>query len=193
MDSSGARSFLTDALGTTLGLTDSIGSIQTSYSYEPFVSVAVSGTITTNSFTFTGREMDATGLYFYRARYYAPALQRFFSEDPIGFDGGDMVLYAYANANPISRFDPLGLSVDDSSKQELQTQLVQRVQNLFPGSTFDPETNQLNVPEDIRTVLDTLQAQGYREPGQPCNATIESCRQHKRPLNPGVDEIDLAE
>ncbi|MCI0417646.1 MAG: RHS repeat-associated core domain-containing protein, partial [Acidobacteria bacterium] len=36
-----------------------------------------------NSAQFTGRENDGTGLYYYRARYYHPTLQRFISEDPL--------------------------------------------------------------------------------------------------------------
>jgi RHS repeat-associated protein len=32
---------------------------------------------------YTGRECDATGLYFYRTRYYSPAFGRFIGEDPI--------------------------------------------------------------------------------------------------------------
>jgi YD repeat-containing protein len=35
-DSAGARSFLTDALGSTLALTDSSGMLQTQYTFEPF-------------------------------------------------------------------------------------------------------------------------------------------------------------
>ncbi len=35
-----------------------------------------------------------TGLYFYRARYYSPTVQRFISEDPIEFNGG---IHLYAN------------------------------------------------------------------------------------------------
>ena len=35
IDSAGARSFLTEALGSTLALTDSTGAVQTQYSYEP--------------------------------------------------------------------------------------------------------------------------------------------------------------
>jgi RHS repeat-associated protein len=62
-------------------------------------------------YTYTGREYDEeTGLYCYRARYYSPDLQRFISEDPIGFEGGDVNLYAYVHSNPVNRIDPLGLT-----------------------------------------------------------------------------------
>ena len=43
------------------------------------------------------------------ARYYHPGLQRFISEDPIGFLGGGPNLYSYVNNNPLSFGDPLGL------------------------------------------------------------------------------------
>ena len=62
----------------------------------------------TDVFQYTGRENDANGLYFYRARYYNPAFARFISEDPIGFMAGTN-FYAYARNNPISGTDPLGL------------------------------------------------------------------------------------
>ncbi|MBJ7313520.1 RHS repeat-associated core domain-containing protein, partial [Rugamonas sp. CCM 8940] len=61
-----------------------------------------------NPFQYTGRENDGTGLYYYRARYYAPALGRFISSDPIGLDGGGNT-YAYANENPLMYTDSLGL------------------------------------------------------------------------------------
>jgi len=35
-------------------------------------------------FTYTAREQEETGLYYYRARYYQPGIGRFISEDPIG-------------------------------------------------------------------------------------------------------------
>ncbi len=49
-------------------------------------------------------------MYSYRARYYSPVLQRFISEDPIGFAGG-VNLYAYALNNPIYWTDSFGLDV----------------------------------------------------------------------------------
>ncbi|MGH9988236.1 MAG: RHS repeat-associated core domain-containing protein, partial [Nitrososphaeraceae archaeon] len=50
------------------------------------------------------------GLYFYRARYYHPQLQRFISEDPIEFAGGDINLYSYVLNNPVAFSDPTGES-----------------------------------------------------------------------------------
>jgi RHS repeat-associated protein len=48
-----------------------------------------------------------------RARYYHPRLQRFISEDPIGFAGSDVNLYAYVGNNPVGNRDPLGLTSED--------------------------------------------------------------------------------
>ena len=50
-----------------------------------------------------------------RARYYHPTLQRFISEDPIGFAGGDPNLYSYGFNQPTSFRDPTGLAVDPIS------------------------------------------------------------------------------
>jgi len=108
-DSAGAGNFLTDALGSTLALADSSGKVQTNCSYEPFGKNTVTGTASTNSFRYTGREDDGTGVYFYRARYYHPTLQRFISEDPIGLLSGDVNFYPYAHENPVTLTDPFGL------------------------------------------------------------------------------------
>jgi hypothetical protein len=45
------------------------------------------------------------------ARYYHPGLQRFISEDPIEFDGGDVDLYAYVFNAPADFVDPSGTLV----------------------------------------------------------------------------------
>src|SRR5207247_11458895 len=56
-DSAGARSFLTDALGSTLALTESSGTVQPSYSFDHFGNTTATGSATTNSFAYTGREL----------------------------------------------------------------------------------------------------------------------------------------
>ena len=74
-DSAGTRHLLTDALGSTLALADAGGNILTQYTYEPFGNVSITGSVF-NPYQYTGRENDGTGLYYYRARYYNPTLQR---------------------------------------------------------------------------------------------------------------------
>jgi RHS repeat-associated protein len=100
-DSSGARSFLEDALGSTVALTDSTGAVQTSYTFDPFGNTSTGGGANSNTFAYTGRELDAANLnlYFYRARYYNPTIQRFVSEDPLGFGGG-INKYSYVENDP---------------------------------------------------------------------------------------------
>jgi RHS repeat-associated protein len=103
------RSSSIETLGSTPALADATGTIQTYYTYGPFGNTAISGASSANPFQFTGRENDGTGLYFYRARYYSPASQRFIAQDPIGFAGGDPNIYAYAHQAPSMAVDPSGL------------------------------------------------------------------------------------
>jgi RHS repeat-associated protein len=107
-DSGGTRSYLTDALGSTVAMTDSTGTAQTSYTYEPFGKATASGAADANPLQFTGRENDGTGLQYNRARYYSPTLQRFISQDPLGFGGGDVNTHAYTGNSPTNLVDPSG-------------------------------------------------------------------------------------
>jgi RHS repeat-associated protein len=103
------NALLRDALGSTVGLADASGALQTEYAYEPFGRATASGAPSANATQFTGRENDGTGLLFYRARYYSPELGRFLSEDPLGLAGGDANLYAYVGNAPTRSTDPWGL------------------------------------------------------------------------------------
>ncbi len=109
-NSTGAFSPLTDALGSTIALTDSTGALQTQYTYEPFGDTTVSGPTNANPFQFTGRENDGARLYYYRTRYYSLVYQRPISEDPLRFAGG-VNFYAYAGNDPVDFVDPFGLKL----------------------------------------------------------------------------------
>jgi RHS repeat-associated protein len=103
----GAAYFLQDHLGSTIALTNSSGLILERIQYDPFG--GSSGSALTH-YLYAGREFDsATGLLYFRARYYSPQLGRFISEDPLGFNGGDTNVYAYVGDDPLSLSDPLGL------------------------------------------------------------------------------------
>ena len=82
------------------------GRCNSAYTYEPYGRTTTTGTANPNPFQYTGRENDGTGLYYYRARYYLPGTQRFISEDPLDFLGGDMNLYGYVLQDPLNNVDP---------------------------------------------------------------------------------------
>lgn len=101
---------LVDGLGSTLAELDPSAAVTGQYSYGPFGQTEATGTSTLPG-QWTGREADATGLYYHRARYYAPTFGRFLSEDPLGFGAGDVNLHAYAFSDPTNLTDPTGEAV----------------------------------------------------------------------------------
>ncbi len=102
------RYYQTDALGSVISLTDQTGAVKTQFTYDPFGNVTITGEQSDNPFQYTGRENDGTGLFYYRARYHSPELQRFISEDPIKLLG-DINFFTYVGNNPINLVDPDGL------------------------------------------------------------------------------------
>ncbi len=76
-----------DGLGSVVNLTDSLGKVIESYTYDEYGKPLNSSSVG-NRYFFTGREYDKeTGLYYYRARYYDPTMGRFLAQDPIGYAG----------------------------------------------------------------------------------------------------------
>jgi len=101
-----------DGLGSITEITDATGNIVNSYVYNSFGKIVKETEAVQNSYTYTARERDKeSGLYFYRARYYDPAIGRFLQPDPIGFLGGDINLYNYVANNPVNYIDPEGKSL----------------------------------------------------------------------------------
>lgn len=99
-------------VGSTVAVTDQTQAIVNKYAYEPYGEV-MSNKVETISqpFKFVGQfgvMAEDNGLYYMRARYYDPKIGRFVSEDPTGFEGGDVNLYAYVFNNPLLLIDPTG-------------------------------------------------------------------------------------
>lgn len=115
-DNGGRTYFLTDHVGSTRALTNAAGSTVNRYDYAPYGQTTQTAAGFNNPYQYTGREQDATGLYYYRARYYQPSSARFVTEDPIAFLGGDTNFYAYVQGKPQSLRDPSGLwaGIDDA-------------------------------------------------------------------------------
>ena len=106
-----------DHQNTVIALVDETGSVVESYEYSAYGETSVfnaSGTELTasaygNRYTFQGREIDwATGLTYFRARWYDAETGRWLSKDPIGISGG-LNLYEAFGSNPVYFIDPSGL------------------------------------------------------------------------------------
>jgi RHS repeat-associated protein len=108
--------FVADHLGSITQVTDNSGAPTLTREYDPWGNLLQGST--TGGYAFTGREWDPeTGLYYYRARYYDPAVVRFVSQDPVGLVGGSN-LYRYALNNAIRHSDPGGLAPGDPYKSD---------------------------------------------------------------------------
>ncbi len=101
-----------DAQGNVVRLTDAAGATAVNYDYDSWGNL-LNGVIDfPNTRLFAAREFDsATGLYYFRARYYDPKMGRFISVDPaVPVPHAPLSLnrYIYANNNPMRYRDPLG-------------------------------------------------------------------------------------
>ncbi|RAU43107.1 MULTISPECIES: RHS repeat-associated core domain-containing protein [unclassified Pseudomonas] len=72
---------------------------------------------------YSGKERDASGLYYYGLRYYAPWLMRWVSSDPEGFVDG-LNLYCMVRNNPINRVDVQGGQSSDLDDVPEEVQLA---------------------------------------------------------------------
>ena len=117
-DSTNTYYYLTDHLGSVLALTDEDGQLVEAYEYDAFGRIRVfdsdfeeiSESAYGNRITFQGREYSwATGLYYFRARWYEPVTGRWLSKDPIGISGG-LNQYSFLAGSPVVYVDPTGLS-----------------------------------------------------------------------------------
>lgn len=96
--------YLTDGLGSTTALADANGDVNGTYTYDVF-GAERSHTGDATEFSYTGEQVDPSGLQYLRARYYDPGVGRFVSKDPLYLDNR----YAYVSNTPTNLVDPSGL------------------------------------------------------------------------------------
>ena len=99
-----------DIVGSTSTTRNENGQVAT-HRYTPFGETRTDGNLDTDHL-FTGQILDeSSGLAFYNARYYDPAIGRFITPDsivPNPLNGQDYNRYTYVRNNPIKYNDPTG-------------------------------------------------------------------------------------
>jgi RHS repeat-associated protein len=110
-----------DHLNSSSVMTGENGKVIETTTYKPFGAMRThtpQGVLRSN-YKFTDQELDSeTGLYYYGARYYDPAIGRFISPDSIVPDPSDpqsLNRYSYVRNNPLIHVDPDGHEDSDFS------------------------------------------------------------------------------
>ena len=117
IDDAQIRYSLADHLGSSTLELDASARVLSQESYYPYGGTAwwaMKSAIEAayKAVRYSGKERDASGLYYYGYRYYAPWLCRWISADPAG-DIDGLNLYAMAHGNPVSQADSQGLAAPD--------------------------------------------------------------------------------
>ena len=93
-------------------------------------------------FAYTGRPLDqATDLQNNLHRWYDPAVGRWMSEDPIGFEGGETSTSIYIGNSPVVAVDPTGTGEESSEAKRIAashwTEIDTDLWRAEEGATFE--------------------------------------------------------
>ena len=111
------RWYLSDHLGGTSLLVNQTGQVVSEVAYYPYGLTRYETNAGKVRYRFTDKELDASGLCYYGARFYDPVVGHFISVDPLWLlspERGEedpqylTYVYAYANDNPQRYIDPDG-------------------------------------------------------------------------------------
>jgi len=126
--------------------TDSTGNIITQEEYYPYGGTAVLASRTDSEvkykyIRYSGKERDATGLYYYGLRYYQPWIGRWISPDPAG-PTTTQNLYGMVSNNPVTMIDAHGAVEDDPRS------MFSRIGDLFGRCLGNPAVSGSVSPSD---------------------------------------------
>lgn len=95
---------------------------------------------------YSGKERDATGLYYYGYRYYQPWVGRWLSADPAGTEDG-LNLFRMCRNNPVTHTDQDGRMTDTDEYVDFHIQLAAAILNVNPSDIGAPEALVTPLPD----------------------------------------------
>jgi insecticidal toxin complex protein TccC len=119
---------------------------------------------------YSGKERDATGLYYYGLRYYAPWLMRWISPDPAG-EGGGINLFRFVNNSPLRFRDLEGAApFDVKTEQEMYSldnnRMLQEARGLAEFSPVQRAKFKEAAKNAVRLLDKTRAELGKESPGK---------------------------
>src|SRR5690606_34775571 len=167
----------TDHLGSSTYLTDNFGRPSHYYETLPFGEMIVehnqsanvpSGVGYDNKWKFNGKELDdATGMYYYGARYYDPRISIFISVDPLAEQFVGWTPYHYVHNNPVNMIDPTGMEADHiivDNDNKIQGGEMDGDLNIYRGKQ-DENGNWVKTDEVVGRLANDYQGFQYNEQG----------------------------
>jgi RHS repeat-associated protein len=109
-----------DRNGNITIMIDDSDTVVAKYLYDPFgyEESATGSLASANTYRYSSKEVQTSGLYYYLYRFYHPDLQRWANRDPIEESGG-INLYAAFGSNPLLYIDPWGLALQECDCQKI--------------------------------------------------------------------------
>ncbi|MBX8502805.1 RHS repeat-associated core domain-containing protein [Pseudomonas lijiangensis] len=166
------RYSLSDHLGSNTLELDHQGKLISQESYYPFGGTAWWAARSAveakyKTVRYSGKERDASGLYYYGFRYYAPWLQRWINPDPAGNVDG-LNLFCFVGNNPIASFDSNGsitVFTNNDQKYFIDEELQDRLKNAQKQSQVQYDflkNSYYHEFEDTYTISSKLSHKDYK-------------------------------
>ncbi|MFW5388458.1 RHS repeat-associated core domain-containing protein, partial [Yersinia sp. 2542 StPb PI] len=126
-------------IGSSLLELDHNGDIISQEEYYPFGGTAVFASRNTleakyKTVRYSGKERDATGLYYYGFRYYLPWLGRWLNADPAGTIDG-LNLFRMVSNNPVNFFDGNGFQKSKDMRLSIAKEMISKISKHEPKAT----------------------------------------------------------
>ena len=142
---------LADGHNSTRQLLDSTGSVSDLYSFDAWGNPQENVGSSVNPYRYNSQRLDASGLYYLRARQYASGIGRFLTHDPLMGNTNDPITqhrYLYAGDDAVNNIDPSGneLMAEVQFSSVIQATL-ESLQNPFFQTAYTGFANVvMNVP-----------------------------------------------
>ena len=118
-----------------MAVTGGMGDVTNTFAYDAYGRLTEKVGLDDILFCYNGKYgviTEPNGLVYMRARYYSPELRRFINADVVAGEISNAITlnrYAYANGNPISNVDPLGLEAQRTIDREPLLKVIEQVLN----------------------------------------------------------------